>query len=732
MGQELKNHQALEQECDTLKRKKKMKENELQKLADKELKKTKGDPGKTITLETKDNAKPASENEEQIQSTSSAIRRGVPKKTKPAPAVVAVKMADLLALPKDQDTNADNSANSEFPTQDQDCRGNDTADFSEQKQLEKQTQEEQLRLQKEMKQKEKLKKEEEAKAKKDLEKLDKLRKKEEAKLEKKKKEEETRAKKQKELEEKAKKLEQQKLEKQKKEVELKAKKEQESRDRQQKQEQGKFEKLEKEQIKKEKELDTKQRDKHAKLENSKPGNGECDHLNKDTSELDNALDLPNEGDSKVHEESTENKGDQSGKLTMAPTESVIKRGVPKNTKTPPAVVAIKMADLLKPSESDMEISAQVKNENVDTSKGEQVPAKESQAESAKFEKVQQEKLKREEDEKYKKEQQRLAKLWQEQQKQEKLKRKEHEKQEKLKKDEEAKAKKEKALEEKRQKHEREKIEKVKKEEEKQKQLEEIKAKAKKEKALEEKRQDQENMQRGNDLKANEQKQLGKEEHNDEQQIDDLHFDDKISIGEDVKQDNASETKVKPTESVIKRGVPKNRKPAPAVVAIKMADLLSANDDEVDQDQDNIATRDVSSPDQIENEVDDVKSNELLEKQKKDEKLKLEMELKQQEKLKREEEAKAKKEQERLAKLQKKEAEKLEKLKKEEEAKAKKEKALEEKRLKQEKETIEKQQKEEEKLKQLEETKAKKEAEKPRGDDSKVKESEELAEVEPND
>merc|ERR1711994_421258 len=73
--QELKNHQALEQECDTLKRKKKMKETELQKLADKELKKTKGDPGKTTTLETKDNAKPASENEEQIQLTSSAIRR---------------------------------------------------------------------------------------------------------------------------------------------------------------------------------------------------------------------------------------------------------------------------------------------------------------------------------------------------------------------------------------------------------------------------------------------------------------------------------------------------------------------------------------------------------------------------------------------------------------------------------------------------------------------------------
>merc|ERR1712110_882875 len=31
--------------------------------------------------------------------------------------------------------------------------------------------------------------------------------------------------------------------------------------------------------------------------------------------------------------------------------------------------------------------------------------------------------------------------------------------------------------------------------------------------------------------------------------------------------------LKPMESVIKRGIPKNTKPAPAVVAIKMADLL---------------------------------------------------------------------------------------------------------------------------------------------------------------
>merc|ERR1712156_597127 len=133
-------------------------------------------------------------------------------------------------------------------------------------------------------------------------------------------------------------------------------------------------------------------------------------------------------------------------------------------------------------------------------------------------------------------------------------------------------------------------------------------------------------------------------------------DKESSIGVDFKQDDGNDIEVKPTESVIKRGVPKNTKPAPAVVAIKMADLLSAPDDEVDQDQKNTATADVSSPDNIDMKIDDVKSKELLEKQKKDEKLKLEKELKQQEKIKKEGEAKAKKEQERLAKLQKKEAE----------------------------------------------------------------------------
>merc|ERR1711973_65535 len=213
----------------------------------------------------------------------------------------------------------------------------------------------------------------------------------------------------------------------------------------------------------------------------------------------------------------------------------------------------------------------------------------------------------------------------------------------------------------------------------------------------------------------------------------------MGIGVDTKTDNDSDMKVKPTESVIKRGVPKNTKPAPAVVAVKMADLLSAPDDRVDQDLENNATRDISSPDHIGNECDDVKSKEMLEKQKKDEKLKLEKELKQHDKLKKEEEAKAKKERERLATLQKKEAEKLKKLKKEEEAKAKKVRAMEEKRQKQEKEKIEKKRIEEEKQNQLEEKKAKKEAEKlaktqkqdqekmQKGDDSKAKEPKDLAE-----
>merc|ERR1712108_45883 len=128
------------------------------------------------------------------------------------------------------------------------------------------------------------------------------------------------------------------------------------------------------------------------------------------------------------------------------------------------------------------------------------------------------------------------------------------------------------------------------------------------------------------------------------------------------QDIKSESKV--TASVIKRGVPKNTKPAPAVVAVKMADLLSVPDDEnglkmVKEDDSSSQTGDLHEP----------TVNAKEQKQSQEEKQKLEKELKQQEKLRKEEEAKAKKEQERLAKLEKQEQKKLEKLKQEEEAKA---------------------------------------------------------------
>merc|ERR1712157_294558 len=113
------------------------------------------------------------------------------------------------------------------------------------------------------------------------------------------------------------------------------------------------------------------------------------------------------------------------------------------------------------------------------------------------------------------------------------------------------------------------------------------------------------------------------------------------------------------ESVIKRGVPRNTKPAPAVVAIKMADLLSVQDNEVDQERENTVSAAVESQKHIEKGADDIKSQQLS-KQTEDERLQLKKEQQQQEKLRKEEETKAKKEQERLVKLQKKEEEKLEK------------------------------------------------------------------------
>merc|ERR1712029_433233 len=109
---------------------------------------------------------------------------------------------------------------------------------------------------------------------------------------------------------------------------------------------------------------------------------------------------------------------------LKPSESVIKRGVPKNTKLAPPVVAIKMADLLTPSDDGpkAEISEDPSH-NVTNLNHQKDMEKQGQVEKLKSEKEHQETLKREEEAIAKKEQERLAKLWQEQKRQEKRKKK---------------------------------------------------------------------------------------------------------------------------------------------------------------------------------------------------------------------------------------------------------------------------------------------------------------------
>merc|ERR1711974_193569 len=155
---------------------------------------------------------------------------------------------------------------------------------------------------------------------------------------------------------------------------------------------------------------------------------------------------------------------------------------------------------------------------------------------------------------------------------------------------------------------------------------------------------------------------------------------KLSYCNEDEPETVSE--LKPSESVIKRGVPKNTKLAPPVVAIKMADLLTPSDDGPKAETSEHTSQNVT----------DLKHQIEMEKQGQDEKLKLEKE--HQETLKREEEAIAKKDQERLAKLWQ-EQKRQEKIKKEEDAKAKKQKEREEKRQKQEQQKLDKQKKEEE-------------------------------------
>merc|ERR1712012_872920 len=102
------------------------------------------------------------------------------------------------------------------------------------------------------------------------------------------------------------------------------------------------------------------------------------------------------------------------------------------------------------------------------------------------------------------------------------------------------------------------IEKQKKEEEKQKKLKETKAKKEADKLAQIQKQGQEKIQTEDNSKANELKELAEVKVYDENQIDNLHDD---QIGADTNTDNDSDMKVKSTESVIKRGVPKKTKPA---------------------------------------------------------------------------------------------------------------------------------------------------------------------------
>merc|ERR1712228_857894 len=56
--------------------------------------------------------------------------------------------------------------------------------------------------------------------------------------------------------------------------------------------------------------------------------------------------------------------------------------------------------------------------------------------------------------------------------------------------------------------------------------------------------------------------------NDEQLIENLDNYNKTALGFDLKPDDHSKTEPKPTESVIKRGVPKNTKPASPLWQLK--------------------------------------------------------------------------------------------------------------------------------------------------------------------
>ena len=135
--------------------------------------------------------------------------------------------------------------------------------------------------------------------------------------------------------------------------------------------------------------------------------------------------------------------------------------------------------------------------------------------------------------------------------------------------------------------------------------------------------------------------------------------------------NIDEEEVLQSKSSIVRGVPKVTKPAPPVVAIKMADLIgdTPENEPVEQSKsceeshlDNV--KDTKPP------VEDKKLKKELEKKERKEKERLEKETKLEEKKKKTEEAKLKKEQEKLKKQQEKQAkdEEKQRLKKEKQKK----------------------------------------------------------------
>merc|ERR1712212_490269 len=95
------------------------------------------------------------------------------------------------------------------------------------------------------------------------------------------------------------------------------------------------------------------------------------------------------------------------------------------------------------------------------------------------------------------------------------------------------------------------------------------------------------------------------------------------------------------------GIPKNVKPAPAVVAIKMAELLTVPENDIDLNVKEVDPA-VISEESGQNKSD-MKKQKMLEKQKQDEKIKQEKGLKDKDKLKREEAVIHNKEQEKLAK-----------------------------------------------------------------------------------